>query len=39
MLLTFIGLVMFSVVFVFNVSNTKYHIECSVGKSLMFVFK
>ena len=29
MLLTFIGLVIFSVVFVFSVSNTKYHILCS----------
>ena len=30
MLLTFIGLVKFIVVFVFSVSNTKYHILCSV---------
>ena len=29
MLLTFMGLVIFSAVFVFNVSNTKYHILCS----------
>ena len=28
MLLIFIGLVIFSVVFVFSVSNTKYHILC-----------
>ena len=30
MLLTFIGLVILSVVFVFSVSNTKYHILESV---------
>ena len=30
MLLTLIGLVIFSVGFVFTVSNTKYHILCSV---------
>ena len=30
MLLTFIGLVIFSVVFIFSVSNTKYHILCSI---------
>jgi hypothetical protein len=29
MLPTFIGLVIFSVGFVFSVSNTKYHILCS----------
>ena len=29
MLLIFIGLVIFSVVFVFSVSNTKYSILCS----------
>ena len=29
MLLTLIGLVKFSVVFVFSVSNTTYHILCS----------
>ena len=29
MLLTFIGLVIFSVVFVFIVSNTRYHILCT----------
>ena len=30
MLLNFIGLVIFSVVFVFNVYNTKYNILCSL---------
>ena len=29
MLLTFVGLVIFGVVFVFSVSTTKYHILCS----------
>ena len=29
MLLTFIGLVKFSVGFIFSVSNTKYHILCT----------
>ena len=37
MLLTFIGLVIFSVVFVFSVSNTKYHILCSSIVSLIHV--
>jgi hypothetical protein len=35
MLPTFIGLVIFSVGFVFSVSNTKYHILCSgVGEHI-----
>jgi hypothetical protein len=34
MLPTFIGLVIFSVGFVFSVSNTKYHILCSENRGL-----
>ena len=38
MLFTFIGLVIFSVVFVFSISNTKYHILCSGLFLFLFLF-
>jgi hypothetical protein len=38
MLPTFIGLVIFSVGFVFSVSNTKYHILCTRANKYFYFY-